>query len=272
MNGGLKLSVLEALIQGIVQGLTEFLPVSSSGHLVVMQKLFGMKGNLLTFDLVVHFGTLIAVCAVMWKDIAAILKKPLCKMTWMIIVATIPTVIIGFAFKDLFKSLYESGITLGFEFILTGLVLWLAENTRRGRKGIRGMNVVDALVIGTAQGAAILPAVSRSGLTIAGALFRKLDREFALRFCFLLSIPAILGPVALDAYDVVKQGSAYMQDIWIYAVGFIAAAISGYAAIRFMLRIFTKASFKLFSVYVFIIGALVLIDQLFFGRFFGRIL
>ncbi len=272
------MSVLEALIQGIVQGLTEFLPVSSSGHLVVLQKLFGIKGNLLTFDLVVHFGTLIAVCAVMWKEIAAILKKPLCKMTWMIVAATIPTVIIGFAFKDLFKSLYESGITLGFEFILTGLVLWLAENTTRGAKGIRGgkdirsMNVVDALVIGTAQGAAILPAVSRSGLTIAGALFRKLDRELALRFSFLLSIPAILGPVALDAYDVVKNSTVYTQDIWIYAAGFIAAAISGYAAIRFMLRIFTKASFKLFSAYVFIIGALVLIDQIFFGRFFGRIL
>ncbi|MGI6778818.1 MAG: undecaprenyl-diphosphate phosphatase [Acetivibrionales bacterium] len=266
------MTVIQAFILGIVQGLAEFLPISSSGHLVMLQKLFGIDEGGLTFDIAVHLATLAAVIVVYKKDILEILKRPFGKLPLLIVAGTIPTAIIGFLFKDIFESVYASGITLGFGFIVTGLVLWYADSIKTKNKSLKEANTLDAVVVGIAQGIAILPAVSRSGLTISGALFRGLNREFALKFSFLMSIPAILGAAVLDIYDLVKAPGNLQLSIGIPSilVGMAAAAVSGYFAVKFMINILKKGKIKVFSYYVFALGALVLIDQIFFGRFFGK--
>lgn len=267
------MTVLQGFILGIIQGLSEFLPISSSGHLVLFQRLFGLEEGVVTFDIAVHIATLIPIIIILWKDIAEILKEPFGKMTRLIVVGLIPTLVIGALFHDTFKGLIASARTLGIEFILTGLALWYAEGVRSKNKGLDEMSYTDATVVGTAQGIAILPAVSRSGLTIAGALARGLNREFALKFSFLISVPAILAAAAKDGYDIISAGTGLQLGVPVgpLLAGMVAAGISGYLAIKFMLKVFSKVSFKYFSIYVFILGGLVLIDQIFFGKLFGRL-
>lgn len=255
---------LQAALLGLVQGLTEFLPVSSSGHLVIFQKILNIQGDVLSFDVFVHLGTLIAVSVIFRKDIIEMLKKPFGKLPMLLVVGTIPAVIIGILFKDIIESVFASGVTLGFEFIATGFALLYAEHLSRRPNGPAGkklpeMTVADAAVVGTAQAIAILPAISRSGLTLAGALARKLDREFALKYSFLLSIPAILGSALLDVVKIAKGGPC--APAISIAIGTLFAAVSGYFAIRFMLKIFAKKSLTPFAVYVFVIGGLVIVDQ-----------
>lgn len=265
------MTVIQGFILGLIQGLTEFLPISSSGHLVLFQKLFGLSVGTVTFDIAVHLASLVGVFIVLKNEVLAILKKPLGKLPLLIIAGTVPTLIIGALFYDFFTGLLKSGRTLGLEFIFTGLILWYAESVRSKNKGLEKTTYIDAAVMGVAQGIAILPAISRSGLTLAGALFRGLNREFALKLSFLMSIPAILAAVAKDGYDIIKAGSGFTLNIGItpLLIGMVAAAISGYLAVKFMLRIFSKTSLKVFSYYVFALGLLILIDQIFFKNFFG---
>jgi undecaprenyl-diphosphatase len=263
---------IQALILGAVQGLTEFLPVSSSGHLVLFQRLFGLKEGVLVFDIAVHLSTLLAVIAVFWKDILGIFKKPLGKLTWLIVVGTIPAVVFGLAFKHFIERLFETGKTLGLEFIATGVILWLAEAIVSKNKKLEETSASDAICIGTAQAVAILPAVSRSGLTIAGALFRGLNREFAAKFSFLLSIPAILGAAVLDIPDatkMLKSSGTIGVSLLPLILGMAAALVFGWIAIRWMLRVLSKGSLRGFAVYVFSIGLLVLLEQIFIGRIFS---
>jgi undecaprenyl-diphosphatase len=264
-------TVFQGFILGLIQGISEFLPISSSGHLVLFQKLFGISANVVTFDVAVHVATLIAVFFVFWKDIWEMIKHPLSKLTLLVVVGTIPAVVIGLLFKKQIDSLFQSGATTGLEFILTAVVLWYAEGVKSSDKKLGKTSYLDATIIGVAQGIAILPAVSRSGFTIAGALFRGLNREFAAKFSFLLSIPAILGAAVLGMKDVVSpgQGVETAVGMWPLLIGMIAAGISGYISIKFMLKLLTrKGSMKIFACYVFVVGALILIDQLFFRRFF----
>ncbi|MGE5630254.1 MAG: undecaprenyl-diphosphatase UppP [Caulobacteraceae bacterium] len=254
------MSVLQAIILGIIQGLTEFLPVSSSGHLVLFQKIFGITEPTLVFDTMVHVGTLAAVLAVFWGDIVSILKKPFQRLTWLLVVGTIPTALIGILFKDYIEEVFKSGSTLGFEFLITGAVLLFAEKLNRGRKGVKETSFADAAFIGVMQGIAIMPAISRSGLTISGSLLRNLDREFAAKFSFLLSIPAILGAAVFQAKDILDAGASGIGSTAVIA-GTIAAAVAGYASVKIMLELLKKGSMKYFSYYVFLIGALVIIDQ-----------
>lgn len=254
------MTLIQAILLGIIQGITEFLPISSSGHLVLFQKIFKVAEPTLTFGIVVHLGTLAAVFAVFWKDIASLLRKPFQKLTYLIIAGTIPTAIIGVAFKDFFEEVFRSGRTLGIEFIITGVVLYFADNFNRGRKGIEETSYLDAVFVGAMQGAAILPAVSRSGLTISGALFRDMDRDFAARFSFLLSIPAILGAAVFDLKDVLKVGIENIDSMNLGA-GFILSAIFGYISIKYMIDVLKKGKMRYFSYYVFAIGGLVIIDQ-----------
>jgi undecaprenyl-diphosphatase len=254
------MNIVQGIILGIIQGLTEFLPISSSGHLVLFQKIFGINEPTLIFDTMVHVGTLAAVVTVLWKEIFSLLKKPFQKLTWLLIAGTIPTGIIGVVFKDSFEAMYKTGSTLGFEFIATGLIILFAERLNSGRKGIRETSYLDAAFVGIMQGAAIMPALSRSGLTISGALLRDLDREFAAKFSFLLSIPAILGAAVFQVKDILDAGGGTVFTVPVVA-GTIAAAIAGYFSVRFMIVLIKKGSMKLFSYYVFAIGALVLVDQ-----------
>jgi undecaprenyl-diphosphatase len=275
MLGGLaQLSVLEGLILGILQGLTEFLPVSSSGHLVLLQRIFGINEGAMTFDIAVHVATLAAVILVFRKELWEIILKPFGRFPLLILTAMVPTVAIGFALKGMFGSAYESGATVGFGFILTGLVLLYAERVRNRQKDISKTTWTDALSIGTAQAIALFPGVSRSGMTITASLSRGLSRELALKFSFLLSIPAILGAAFLDGIEFVRNPEVYTTSIELLPliVGMTAAAVSGYFAIKFMIKILMKGSLKVFSWYVFALGGLVIIDQLFFGKFFEKLL
>ena len=268
------MTVIQGIILGLIQGLAEFLPISSSGHLVLLQRIFGLQEGTMTFDIAVHLATLIGVFFVFREDIWAIIKKPFGKLTLLLIAGTIPTAIIGFVFNDMIKGLFETGAGLGLGFILTGILLWYAESTRNRNKKLNEMKYIDAVVIGIAQGVAVLPGISRSGSTLAASLIKGLNREFALKFSFLMSIPVILGAALKDGYDVLKSGASLMSGIEILPLiaGMIAAVISGYLAIKFMIKILSKVSFKVFSYYVFALGGLILIDQIFFGIFFDKIL
>ncbi len=262
------MDILQGIILGIIQGLTEFLPISSSGHLVLFQKIFGLKEGVATFDIAVHLATLIAVVAVFRKDIIEIIKKPFSKLTLLIVVGTIPTLAIAFALKNIIEELLHSGASLGVEFLITGLILWFAESIKTKDKGEKETTMADAVLIGIAQGIAILPAISRSGLTIAGALFRGLNREFAARFSFLLSIPIILAAAADEGLGLIRDKSAAQIEMIPLFLGMVAAAISGYFAIKFMLKILSKGNLRVFSYYVFVLGGLIVLDQLFFHIYF----
>jgi len=266
------MNIIHAVLLGIIQGLTEFLPVSSSGHLVLFQKLFGISEPALLFDTMLHVGTLAAVVAVLWKDIWAILRKLNQWLTVYLIIATVPTVIAALAFRKPLERAFETGHFLGFAFLMTSALLIGAELlARRGAAPLRSsMNWLDALIIGIMQAIAIIPGVSRSGATLSGALSRRLDRDFAARFSFLLSIPAILGAVVFQLKDLVK-GEAPETSGGVTApggigtaamiAGTISAAIVGFFAVRFMLKIVREKSLWGFAIYTGALGLLVLLDQ-----------
>jgi len=266
------MDILHAVILGIVQGLTEFLPVSSSGHLVLMQKIFGIEEAALFFDTMLHAGTLLAVFAVMWQDIWAVLKKPIQPLTGFLILATLPVVFTALAFRKSLEYAFESGQFLGVSFLITSVFLVTAEllsrraRANKGLKSAENMNWLDALVIGIMQAIAIIPGVSRSGATISGALSRKLDRGFAARFSFLLSIPAILGAVIFQSKDLIKGTEATTggnTDATAVIAGTLTAAVVGFFAIKFMLKIVKEKSLFGFAIYTAILGLLVIVGQLF---------
>ncbi|MCK9187232.1 MAG: undecaprenyl-diphosphate phosphatase [Candidatus Colwellbacteria bacterium] len=268
------MNFLQSLFLGAVQGLTEFLPVSSSGHLVFFQQIFGVGEEALAFDIAMHVATLIAVVAIFWKELLYMLKKPFSKITLLVVMATIPTAIIGFAFREFFEYAFSSGVFLGACFMITGLVLFYADRSKklsRCGKDSESMSFMDAIIIGLAQSFAIIPAISRSGLTISAGLFRGLKKEFALKFSFLMSVPAILGPAVIDARNITTQAITSVGIAPLIG-GMIAAGVTGYFAIRFMLEFFSRASLRVFSYYLFVLGGLVLADQLFFGIFFEKII
>ncbi|SHE77594.1 Undecaprenyl-diphosphatase [Desulforamulus putei DSM 12395] len=258
--------ILKALILGTIQGLTEFLPVSSTGHLLLGRKLLGLSEAGLFLDTMLHLGTLLAVVAVFWQDTVNMMKRPFSRLSLLIIAGTIPTAVIGLTFEDFFENISKTGVTVGWEFLATGLILWAADNMKKkGRKNIEQISFKDAFIVGALQGAAILPAISRSGLTIAGALFQGINKQTAARFSFLLSLPAILGAVVLQSAKLVG-GQAESIGAVPLLVGTVAAAVAGYVAVKWMLAILQRGSLKIFSVYVWILGIGVLAAQM-LGKF-----
>ncbi|MGI5838307.1 MAG: undecaprenyl-diphosphate phosphatase [bacterium] len=260
------MTIIQALILGLVQGLTEFLPVSSSGHLVLLQALFGISEGSLTFDILVHFGTLLAVLAVFHQDILAIVKQPFSRLPRLLLVGSAVTAVFYFLLKDYIEALFTTGRLLGVSFLITGIVLSTADRALKGRKNLTGITYPDAAFVGLMQGLAILPAVSRSGITITGALLRGIDRETAARFSFLLSLPVILGASLLELPELLAVENAAAWPVFLS--GMAAAAIAGYFAIRFMLKVVTQGRLRIFAYYVFGLGILVLADQFFFRLFF----
>lgn len=255
------MSKIEAFILGIIQGLTEFLPISSTGHLYLGRHIFGLDEAGLFLDTMLHVGTLLAVLVVYKKELIQIIKNPFGKLSLLLIIGTIPAVIVGFLFNDLFDSISKSGVTIGWEFLLTGFVLWMADGVKKGSKKMEDIGYGDALFIGSFQAAAILPAVSRSGLTIAAGLFRKLDRETAAYFSFLLSIPAIAGGIVLQIGSM-ASGHAEAVSLGSLLIATIASALFGYVAVVWMINFLQKRSLKIFAVYVWILGFTVLALQL----------
>jgi len=259
------MSVWEALILGIVQGATEFLPVSSSGHLVLLQKIFGISEPALLFDTALHAGTLVAVIVVLWQEIWGILRRLFQPLTWFLIVATVPAVFAALLFKGPIEEAFASASFLGVAFLLTSALLFLSEKLFRRAAAIRNadnMNVIDALLIGLLQAVAVIPGVSRSGATISGGLYRQLDRDFAARFSFLLSIPAILGALLLQAIGLAKAGggTGVIAPLPL-AVGTFSACMVAFFSIWLALKIVREHSLFGFSVYTGILGILVLIDK-----------
>ena len=276
------MTYFEAIILGLVQGLAEFLPISSSGHLALIQGLFGIEGeSVLLFAVLLHVGTLVSVFICYWKDIWELLvelvvtvkdlctgnglrldERPVRKLGVMIIVATIPTGVIGLLFNDIFEGLYSSFVAIGIGFIITGVLMFLAERMGGANRGIENMNFRNALFIGTLQGIAICPGISRSGSTLIGGLTTGLRREFAVKFAFLISIPSILGSVVLEVPDAVKAGldPGLAGPI---VVGMLVAAVSGFVAIKTMIKIVSDKKLSYFSYYVWALGVVTIVLGLF---------
>lgn len=271
------MTYFNAVILGIVQGLTEFLPVSSSGHLTMLQYFFNINGDsVVIFTIMLHIGTLISVFYMYWKDIWELIKelvrtiidlckgrglrmeeRPVRKLGIMIIVASIPTGIIGILFNDLFESFYKTLTPTAIGLIITGILLWASETVHAGGRKIEDMRIKDALIIGTMQGIAITPGISRSGSTLVGGLFTRLDRDFAVEFAFLISIPSILGSLIFESGS--GSMSAVSGSMGPVIVGMVCAAVSGVFAIKTMIKVVRRYSLKYFSYYVWIVGALLLI-------------
>jgi undecaprenyl-diphosphatase len=259
------LTKIEAFILGTIQGLTEFLPISSTGHLYLGRNLFGLQEAGLLLDTMLHLGTLLAVFVFYKAEFIKIIKNPFSKITFLLIVGTIPAVIIGLAFKDFFDEISKTGVTIGWEFLITGIFLWVADSTKNGYKGMDDITYKDAFIIGTFQAAAIFPAISRSGLTIVAALWRKLDRGTAAYFSFLLSTPAIAGAVVLQSLDL-ANGQGEEISLSALVVGIATSAIFGYIAVKWMVNFLKKHSLKPFAMYVWALGIVVLLFQ-FTGKF-----
>ena len=271
------MNIINAILLGAIQGLTELIPVSSSGHLVLFQKIFGVSEPALFFDTMVHAGTLAAVVVVLWKDIWAILKKLNQPLTLYLIIATVPAVFAALAFRKPLEAAFETGGFLGFAFLATSALLVIAELLAKRAGSMPGkkageMNWLDSLIIGIMQAVAIIPGVSRSGATLSGALSRRLDRDFAARFSFLLSIPAILGALVLQFAKLAKGGAAdggtavggiAIDGIGAAAIiaGTVTAAVVGFFAVRLMLKIVREKTLWGFAIYTGVLGLLVLLDQ-----------
>ena len=260
---------IEAIVLGLVQGLSEFLPISSSGHLALLENLFEIKEeSVLFFAVLLHIGTLVSIFIVYHEDIYALIKelgllfkdifsgkglrieeRPIRKLGIMIIVSSIPTAIMGLLFSNFIDKVFGSLIVISICWIITGFILFFSEKLKSNSKEIEGMKYRNAIFIGICQGLAIMPGISRSGSTIVGSLVTGLKREFAVEFAFLISIPAILGSAILEFPKAIKAGIE-PSTIGPMIVGFLVAAISGYFAITTMIRIVSKHKMIYFSYYV----------------------
>lgn len=264
-----------AMLLGLVQGLCEFLPVSSSGHLILLQRLFGVEENALFFTVMLHVATLIAVLIVYRRMVWRLLRHPFQKTVLYLILALVPTVLAALLFKkvppfDAFYEAAESGAYLGVCFLFTACLLTASDLIRRPRsrqRSLRSMRTADALAVGGMQAIGVLPGVSRSGSTIAGALFAGLDRKAAADFSFLLSIPSIVGGAVLEIPDTLREGFGSIDWLCV-AAGMLVAGVTGYFAIRLMLAAIKKRSLWGFAVYTGLLGAAILVDQFFTHCFF----
>ena len=254
------MDLLQTIILGFIQGVTEWLPISSTGHLRIAEHFFGLSVPLL-FDVMLHVGTLIVTLIFFHKEIINILsalakrdfKTEYGRLIPVIIVGTVPTILIGFFLGDALDTYFSSVLALGVGFIVGGVVLY---SSKLGDEKRDSVTYVDALLIGAAQGIAIIPSISRSGLTIAVALLFGLRREKAFKFSFLLSVPAIIGALGLTFYqqlDAFTVGSIGWTEI---AVGVVVSIVVGFIALKLLQRVIASRKFYLFSIYCFIIGAL----------------
>ncbi len=274
------MELYQGIILGVVQGLTEFLPVSSSGHLVLGQIFFGMTHSQLVFDISVHMGTLLAVLVVYISDIMAILKsvfrfflkavafKPIVpmfkedenlKMAGWIVVGSVPTAVIGLILKQFEHVLFTSELLVGCMLIVTGTILWISRSYYFNDNKRNSLNIKRSLWIGIAQGIAVIPGISRSGSTIAAGMFLGLERDNAAKFSFLLLIPAIFGAQSLSIKDMIVNGIV-IDSVTIYAT--IASFITGLIALKILLRLVHSGRFHLFAPYCWFLGILVILSKI----------
>lgn len=272
------ITALQAAVLGLIQGLSEFLPISSSGHLTIASRLMGMDpegGNLLTFNILLHIATLIAVFAVYYKDIWCMIKAffgmlgdiftgkgfsfekdEYRRLVVMLIIATVPAVVSALLFEDLIANppIWLVGIFL----YITAVLLIISDRFKEGNHDFATLSFPRAVGIGVFQAVAVLPGISRSGSTIVGGLFAGLKRENAVRFSFLLSIPAILGALVMDVKDIFSMGEQGAS-AGVIILGMVIAAISGYASIKLLLGVVKKCRLTYFAIYCFIAGTFAIV-------------
>lgn len=270
------MSLLSSIILGLIQGVAEFLPISSSGHLAIAEHLLGMTGLEIPefFDVLLHLGTLIAVFAAYWDDIRDMVVEFFCgvrdlahrttptpvpparRLILLIIVGTLPLLVV-LPIKDLVEGLADNMYFVGGALIVTGFLLFASDRVRKGRKTEKNATLMDVLLVGAAQAIATCPGISRSGTTITAGCFVGFDRKFAVRFSFLLSIPAILGANVLSIKDALT--TVVWSEVPVYLVGVAVAAAVGYACIRLLKMIADKGKFGFFAYYCWIVGAMTLV-------------
>lgn len=265
------MTVLKAAVLGIVQGLAEFLPISSSGHLELCQHLFGMSDNaasMMLLTVLLHVGTLVAVAVVFWKDWMDILKNLFrSKTLGLLFIASLPALFAAVLLGDALDALFGSGF-LGLAFLITCLFLLLTEFASKKMKQRTELKdevgLKHAILMGIMQAVAIIPGVSRSGSTLLGGIVSGVKREKAAKFSFMMSAPAILGSLLVDGKDLLENGGMQMltENLVPVIVGVALAAVSGYLAIRYMLKLINRISFNWFALYVGILGITVVVLQL----------
>lgn len=255
---------------GIIQGLTEPLPISSSGHVFVLKKLLGITTTDLNFEIIVNFGSLLAILVIYKDDLIKLIKnffkyfkvkneetKKDFKYCMLIVLGSIPVGIMGLLFKDSIESKLNNMSIIGIAFLVTSLFLLLVSNIK-GKRNESDMNVMDSLIVGTSQVIALIPGISRSGSTLIGGLFRKLDRETALRYSFMLYIPVSVGTTILGFKDLLEMNN--IHDLVLpYGLGFIASMVVSYFTLRWFIKVVKKGNLKYFSLYTLLLGLLILI-------------
>lgn len=273
--------MFKLLILGVVQGLTEFLPVSSSGHLVILEKFFGIDKNQLILGVIFHFGTLLSLLVFFYKEIIKIIsdflgglqlnfQKKSAKAAWQgsenfrlavyILVVTAITGIIGIFGKDFFETLFNSVRTVSIALCATALILFKTKKYAKGDRGAKDLSFKDSLILGLSQGIAIIPGISRSGITISALMFRGIAREEAFRISFLASIPAVLGALLISLPE---MGSVFVQYNFIYIfAGFMVSFLTGLLALKILKEIIKRASLVGFGYYCFFVVLLILVFNL----------
>lgn len=272
------MSFLNAIFLGLIQGISEFLPISSSGHLAIAQNLFNMEmegGTDMLFELLLHLGTLVAVFIAYWSDIREMILEffrairdlchnkvenpvpPARRLILLLIVGTLPLFLV-LPIKDFMGSLSSNTYVVGAALLLTGFLLFLSDRVRRGRKTAGDARLTDILLVGVGQALATCPGLSRSGTTIAMGCFTGLERKFAVRFAFLLSIPAVLGANILEIADAAAMGMDWSL-LPLYLLGMAVAAVSGYLCIRLVHMIADKGKFGAFAYYCWAVGGLTIL-------------
>lgn len=239
---------------GIIQGLTEFLPVSSSAHLVIFPWLFHWQDPGLAFDMALHLGTLIAILAYFWRDWLNLIKKWREPLLWLILIACIPAGLAGFKYEELFETVFRDPRIIASFMIAFGFVLWGAEVYGKKLRDLKSVNLFDSIFIGVAQVLALMPGVSRSGITMAAGLFSGLNRESAARFSFLLSTPIIFGAAVFKLRHVANLPHSELSA---FLIGFLASALVGVITIKYLMQYLQKHSFYVFIWYRFLFGAFI---------------
>ena len=248
------------IILGIIQGIAEWLPISSSGHLVIYQQLFQTKTPVI-FDIMLHVATLIVIFLVFYKEILAMIKaifkldfkSKYGKLAMLIIIGSIPTAIIGLAFHDFFISLFSNLTAVGIALIINGIILSISKHA----KGIKKIKTVDAIIIGIAQGFAIIPGISRSGITISTGLLRGIDRKSIAAFSFLMSVPAIIGAAILEGQNLIVADINYL----VLSISMLVSVVVGYYSLRLLLHLVLRKKLHLFSYYCWILGIFIIVTQ-----------
>ena len=277
------MTVWNAIILGLVQGITEFLPVSSSGHLSIISNLFGMttaEDGHLFFDVLLHFGTLLSICIVYWTDIVEMFyevlgfvnigplaaerkaRYPAARQFLMIVLATLPLVLI-LPIKDLLDTLYGNNYFIGIMLVLTGSMLYVSDRMVPGKKNGGTMTVFDALIIGLCQCVATIPGLSRSGTTITAGIATGVRRDYAVKFSFLMSVPAVLGANLVSMIDAFEEGIE-LANVPAYLIGMAVAMVAGIGAISLIRYIAEKGRFGGFAYYCWVVGVLSIILTMIF--------